>query len=93
MIDKRYCDIRIRFNKTRGMPGRGSLDHVWRVFQELPDGTDKEYVCKEVTINTRSWSAKEKGGDEWNICCRGYIEVIKEESKIIIYDVDEYGCI
>ena len=32
----------IRFNKTRGMPGRGTKDHVWRVFE---DG--KEYVVKD----------------------------------------------
>ena len=32
----------IRFNKSRGQPGRGSMDHVWRVFEngdvDAPDG-------------------------------------------------------
>jgi hypothetical protein len=42
--------IAVRFNKNRGQPGRGTVDHVWRVF----DGP-KEYVAKNVTINVPSW--------------------------------------
>ena len=30
----------IRFNKTRGQPGRGSIDHVWRIFEN----GKKEYL-------------------------------------------------
>ena len=35
----------IRFNKTRGQPGRGSKDHVWRVFEN-----DQEYLVKHIKI-------------------------------------------
>ena len=47
----------IRFNKTKGMPGRGSKDHAWRVFEE-----GKEYIVKNVKIGVPSWS--EITGDE-----------------------------
>ena len=36
----------VRFNKTRGQPNRGSLDHVWRVFEN-----GVEYVVKNIQIN------------------------------------------
>ena len=32
----------IRFNKTRGQEGRGTVDHVWRVFEG-----EKEIVLVE----------------------------------------------
>jgi len=35
----------IRFNKSRGQEGRGSMEHVWRVFE---DG--KEYLVKHIKI-------------------------------------------
>ena len=36
----------IRFNKTRGTPGRGTVDHVWRVFEN-----GQEYLVKHFKIN------------------------------------------
>ena len=33
----------IRFNKSRGQPGRGTPDHVWRVFEN-----GQEYLVKHV---------------------------------------------
>lgn len=44
---------RIRFNKTRGEIGRGTLDHVWRVFEN-----DKEFLFKHVKIEVPSFSRK-----------------------------------
>ena len=35
----------IRFNKTRGQAGRGTMDHVWRVFEN-----GKEYLFKNLDI-------------------------------------------
>ena len=67
----------IRFNKSRGQPGRGSLNHVWRVFE---DG--KEYILKNVKINVPSWG--EKTGDDWSICCEGFVELDRETSTAII---------
>jgi len=43
----------IRFNKTRGQAGRGTMDHAWRVFE---DG--KEYIFKHVKINVPSESER-----------------------------------
>ena len=45
---------RIRFNKTRGQEGRGTAEHVWRVFEN-----DKEYLVKHFKINVPSQSEKE----------------------------------
>jgi uncharacterized protein CbrC (UPF0167 family) len=69
--------ICVRYNKSRGQPGRGSMDHVWRVF----DNT-KEYVVKNVQINVPSWGAKT--GEDWSICCEGTITVDKATSTITI---------
>ena len=69
--------IAVRVNKTRGQPGRGSLDHVWRVF----DGP-KEYVAKNVKINVPSWGAKT--GEDWSICCEGKVSLDKSTSTVII---------
>jgi len=69
--------ICVRFNKSRGQVGRGSIDHVWRIFDN-----DKEYVVKNVQINVPSWGAKT--GEDWSICCEGIITVDKETSTITI---------
>lgn len=67
----------IRFNKTRGQPGRGTLDHVWRVFEG-----DKEYLAKHVKIDVPSWS--EQSGEDWNIACEGQMEINRETSTVRI---------
>lgn len=67
----------IRFNKTRGQPGRGTEDHVWRVFED-----DKEYVVKNVQINVPSWGAKT--GMDWSICCEGSMTIDRDTSTAII---------
>jgi len=67
----------IRFHKTRGQPGRGSLDHVWRVFE---DG--KEYLFKHVQINVPSHS--EQDGADWNIVCNGTMTIDRSTSTAVI---------
>lgn len=67
----------IRFNKTRGMPGRGTPEHVWRVFE---DG--KEYLLKNVRINVPSYGAKT--GEDWSICCDGTLTIDRETSTAVI---------
>ena len=69
--------IFIRFNKSRGMPGRGTLDHVWRVFEG-----DSEYVVKNVEINVPSKG--EKTGEDWSICCEGVVSIDRKTSTITI---------
>jgi len=67
----------IRFNKTRGMPGRGSMDHVWRVFEN-----EKEYLFKHVKIDVPSFS--ERDGEDWNICCFGRLKIDRDTSTATI---------
>jgi len=70
---------RIRFNKSRGHPGRGTMDHVWRVFEG-----DKEYLVKNFKLNVDSFSEKEANSEDWNVCCYGVLELDRETSTAII---------
>jgi hypothetical protein len=67
----------IRFNKSRGQPNRGSVDHAWRVFEN-----GKEFLCKHVKINVPSYS--ERTNEDWNIACEGFKIIDKETSTILI---------
>jgi hypothetical protein len=69
--------IAIRFNKARGQPGRGTMDHVWRLFE---DG--KEYLFKHVQINVPSRS--ERDGPDWNITCEGVLSIDRGTSTATI---------
>ena len=69
--------ITIRFNKHKGMDGRGTADHVWRVFED-----EKEYLFKNVQINVNSWG--EKTGEDWSIVCRGLLAIDRDTSTAII---------
>lgn len=68
---------RIRFNQTRGNPGRGSVDHVWRVFEN-----EQEYIVKNIRINVPSYGEQEEGN--WNIVCYGYKVIDTETSTVTI---------
>ena len=59
------------------MAGRGTVDHVWRVFEN-----DKEYLLKHVKINVPSES--ERAGEDWNIVCFGYMTIDRETSTAVI---------
>lgn len=69
----------IRFNKSRGEKNRGTVDHVWRVFED-----EKEYLCKNVMINVPSYGAETNG--DWSICCEGEMIIDRETSTIDIVD-------
>jgi hypothetical protein len=69
----------IRFNKTRGQQGRGSVDHCWRVFE---DG--KEYLFKNVKINIPCETEKDQNGQDWNFVCHGKMQIDRETSTAII---------
>jgi hypothetical protein len=72
----------VRFNKTKGQPGRGTHEHVWRVFE---DG--QEYLVKHVKFNVPAYdetTADGYGNDDWNIACDGYMTIDKETSTAII---------
>ena len=67
----------IRFNKSRGQPGSGSDQHVWRVFEN-----GVEFLAKDVQLNVPSWG--ELDGEDWNIACRGTMFKLAEDALIII---------
>lgn len=68
---------RIRFNKSRGQPGRGTEEHVWRVLQG-----DTERLAKHVIIEVPSHSEQE--GPDWNIVCEGKIMFFNDTDTVVI---------
>jgi len=74
---------RIRYNKTAGQLGRGTKDHVWRVFDE----NGKEYICKQVLMLTKAWTEKDANDHDWNFATEGMMQINRENSTITIADV------
>jgi len=70
---------RIRFNKSRGQAGRGSADHVWRVFED-----EKEYLFKHFKLNVPSVSEREANSEDWNVVCEGIMTIDRETSTATI---------
>ena len=68
----------IRFNKSRGQPGRGTEDHVWRVFEN----NGKEYLFKHLNITVPV--KDERDGMDWNIVCYGVLSIDRDTSTAII---------
>lgn len=66
---------RIRFNKTRGLEGRGSRDHVWRVFEG-----EQEYLFKHFVLHVAAHSEKEPDSEDWNLVCHGVLHTDHENS-------------
>lgn len=75
---------RIRFNKSRGMHGRGTVDHVWRVFEG-----DKEYLLKHFKLEVPSYSEKETDSEDWNVCCEGQMIIDRETSTATIKEIQQ----
>jgi len=69
----------IRFNKSRGQTGRGSMEHVWRVFEN-----GKEYLFKNLDITVPIKSEKDPNGVDYNIVCQGYMTIDRDTSTAII---------
>ena len=69
----------IRFNKSRGQQGRGSLEHVWRVFEN-----GKEYLFKNLDISVPIKSEKDANGNDYNIVCKGYLSIDRDTSTATI---------
>lgn len=70
----------IRFNKTRGQEGRGTMDHVWRVFEN-----GKEYLFKHLDITVPVKSEKDANGIDYNITCTGHLHIDRETSTAGIH--------
>ena len=73
-------NFRVRYNKSAGQPGRGTIDHKWRVFDE----TGKEYLCKAVRIQTNAWTEIDPNGVDWNMVTEGTMIKEKSTSSIVI---------
>jgi hypothetical protein len=69
----------IRFNKSRGQTNRGTVDHVWRVFEN-----GKEFLFKNFQLNVPSFSEKADNSEDWNVTCKGYMTIDKATSTAII---------
>lgn len=69
----------IRFNKSRGQAGRGSMDHVWRVFEN-----GKEYLFKNLDITVPVKSEKDANGADYNIVCKGFLTIDRTTSTAAI---------
>jgi hypothetical protein len=69
----------IRFNKSRGQAGRGSMDHVWRVFEN-----GKEYLFKNLDITVPVKSEKDANGVDYNIVCKGCMSINRDTSTATI---------
>ena len=77
----------IRFNKSRGQDGRGTKDHVWRVFEN----GDKEYLFKHVKIEVPvhdETTGDGQGNDDWNFACEGQLIIDRETSTAIIVSIE-----
>jgi hypothetical protein len=70
---------KIRFNKSRGMEGRGTVDHVWRVFEN-----DKEFLFKNLDITVPVKSEKDVNENDYNITCNGHMTIDRDTSTAII---------
>jgi hypothetical protein len=73
----------IRFNQTRGQPGCGTPDHVWRVFEN-----SKEYLFKHFVLNVPSTSERDSISENWNVTCQGVMTIDRETSTAIINPAD-----
>jgi hypothetical protein len=69
----------IRFNKSRGQPGRGTPLHVWRVFEN-----NNEILAKHVKINVKSWSELDENGQDYNIVCYGRMLWYDDTDTVVI---------
>jgi hypothetical protein len=69
----------IRFNKSRGQEGRGSMNHVWRVFEN-----GKEFLFKNLDITAPIKSEKDVNGQDYNITCQGYMTIDRDTSTAVI---------
>ena len=71
----------IRFNKSRGQPGRGSVDHVWRVFEN-----GREILARHVRIEVPSWTELDENGVDWNIACKGKMVFFDDTDTVVILE-------
>jgi hypothetical protein len=69
----------IRFNTTKGQPGRGSQEHAWRVFEN-----GKETLARHVIIECRSWTELDENKVNFNIVCYGQMKFYHDTDTAVI---------
>ena len=67
----------IRINKSRGAVGRGTLDHIWRVFEN-----GNEFLFKNLVINSKLTDFTD--GTDYSISCEGTMDINRENSTCTI---------
>ena len=73
----------IRFNKTRGQLGRGTMDHVWRVFENGNEYLFKHFHISGVVVYD-AVTGDGRGNDDWNISCQGHMTIDHASSTAVI---------
>lgn len=73
----------VRFNKTRGQHGRGTEEHVWRIFEN-----EVEYLARHVQIQVPSWTEKDANGVDYNIVCQGKMLWFSDTDTAVIVDAE-----
>jgi len=73
----------IRFNKSRGQPGRGTPDHVWRVFENGNEYLFKHFRVEGLTVHDLV-TGDGHGNDDWNFACEGYLTIDSATSTAVI---------
>ena len=71
----------IRFNKSQGQPGRGSVDQVWRLFEN-----GREILARHVRIEVPSWTELDENGVDWNIACKGKMVFFDDTDTVVILE-------
>jgi hypothetical protein len=65
--------------KRRGQSGRGTIDHIWRVFEN-----EREYLFKHLDIQVLVKSEKENNSEDYNIICFGVLNIDRDTSTAVI---------
>ena len=73
----------IRYNQSRGQEGRGSPDHVWRVFLN----GQQEILAKHFYILGGPVFSEHTEGN-WNLCCYGTFQIHEDSGTVIIHAVE-----
>jgi hypothetical protein len=73
--------IKVRFNRSRGQEGRGTVDHVWRVF-----AGSKEYIVKNIVFTVPCYGEREGDSEDWNMVAEGNLHIDRENSTIVVVE-------
>ena len=67
----------IRINKSRGQPGRGTTNHIWRVFEN-----GNEFLFKNLVVNSKLTDYTD--GMDYSMLCNGIMDINRDNSTCTI---------